>query len=215
MVSVEPAPSFSSSSGAVRLADRGGRGSAVRQHGAQWYAFYEKVAVGRNAAYTVGVMTRSHPNLLGLGMVRGGRSFQRTVAAPPLAHRQRRPSLLPSSHRNSRLASEAERRTQELRLASIIAIGCAFLPRSGSVCPRRARRKDTMRHKSENALAMATRHVRQSEGRVARQRQVVEKLRADGHDTTKAENILAMLEALLRQHREHLTRLVARNLPLA
>jgi hypothetical protein len=72
-----------------------------------------------------------------------------------------------------------------------------------------------MRHKSENALAMATRHVRQSEGRVARQRQVVEKLRADGHDTTKAENILAMLEALLRQHREHLTRLVARNLPLA
>jgi hypothetical protein len=72
-----------------------------------------------------------------------------------------------------------------------------------------------MGHKSENTLAMATRHVRQSEGRVARQRQVVEKLRADGHDTTQAGNILATLEALLRQHREHLTRLVARNLPLA
>jgi hypothetical protein len=54
-----------------------------------------------------------------------------------------------------------------------------------------------MRHKSENALAMATLHVRQSEDRVTRQRQVVEKLRADGHDTTSAENILATLEALL------------------
>jgi hypothetical protein len=72
-----------------------------------------------------------------------------------------------------------------------------------------------MRHESENALAMATRRVRQSEGRVARQRQVVEKLRADGHDTIQAENILATLEALLRQHRDHLTRLVVRNLPLA
>jgi hypothetical protein len=72
-----------------------------------------------------------------------------------------------------------------------------------------------MRQKSENALSMATRHVRQSEDRVARQRQLVEKLRADGHDTTKAENILATLEASLREHRDHLTRLVARNLRLA
>lgn len=72
-----------------------------------------------------------------------------------------------------------------------------------------------MGHKSENALAMAAQHVRQSERRVARQRQLVEELRTDGHDTTEAENVLGTLEALLRQHRDHLTRLVAQNLPLA
>jgi hypothetical protein len=72
-----------------------------------------------------------------------------------------------------------------------------------------------MGHKGEKALSMATRHVRQSEDRVARQRRIVEKLRGDGQDTTKAENILAILEALLRQHRKELTRLVAQKLPLS
>jgi hypothetical protein len=72
-----------------------------------------------------------------------------------------------------------------------------------------------MGHKGENARSMATRHVRQSEGRVARQRQLVEELSRDGHDTTKAENILDLLEALLTQHRERLTRLVGQRLPLA
>jgi hypothetical protein len=63
-----------------------------------------------------------------------------------------------------------------------------------------------MGQKWEDALSMAMQHARQSEARVARQRQLVTTLYGDEHNTTRAGNILGTLEALLRQHRAHLAR---------
>ena len=54
-------------------------------------------------------------------------------------------------------------------------------------------------HKAE--LEMAERHICESEARVTRQREIVEKLRRDGHSTHAAEALLAIFEKALASHR--------------
>ncbi len=56
-------------------------------------------------------------------------------------------------------------------------------------------------------LEMVRRHVRQGAGHVARQREIVAKLRASGHPTETALQLLATLEATQQQHKAHLARL--------
>ena len=48
---------------------------------------------------------------------------------------------------------------------------------------------------------MAKRHVRQSEAHATRQREIIAGLRDRGHNITRAENLLHVLEASLAQHR--------------
>lgn len=64
-----------------------------------------------------------------------------------------------------------------------------------------------MRHETE--LQMAERHVRQGEVNVARQGQLIEQLRIDGHDTREAEELLAEFEAIFTEHKKHLERIRA------
>lgn len=56
----------------------------------------------------------------------------------------------------------------------------------------------------ETELEMAERHVQQGQLHVARQCELIEELRIDGHDTTQAEELLAEFEAILAEHRKHL-----------
>lgn len=53
----------------------------------------------------------------------------------------------------------------------------------------------------EQHLAEAERHVTQSEGLVRRQREVVQQLERDGHDTALAKVLLSELERSLALHR--------------
>lgn len=57
----------------------------------------------------------------------------------------------------------------------------------------------------ETDREMAERHVREAENHVARQSEVVEQLRIDGHDTKLAEELLVQFEAVLAEHKQHLT----------
>lgn len=63
---------------------------------------------------------------------------------------------------------------------------------------------------SEDSRAMAERHVRDGEARVARQREVVLQLRAQGRDSRLAEALLAQFEDILAAHKVHLQRLKSR-----
>lgn len=56
----------------------------------------------------------------------------------------------------------------------------------------------------ETELEMAERHVREGEIHVARQNELVEQLRTDGHCTRQAEELLAEFEAILTEHKAHL-----------
>ena len=56
----------------------------------------------------------------------------------------------------------------------------------------------------ETEIEMAERHVRQGQAHVARQSELVEQLRVDGHDTRQAEELLTEFEAILTEHRKHL-----------
>lgn len=56
----------------------------------------------------------------------------------------------------------------------------------------------------ENVLEMARRHVRDGEGLVARQAEILGDLRRHGHDTQLAEALLQTLENTLQQMRQHL-----------
>ncbi|WP_132250479.1 hypothetical protein [Methylobacterium segetis] len=60
---------------------------------------------------------------------------------------------------------------------------------------------------NETPLEMARRHVVEGEARCARQAALVDRLRAHGHDTAVAEDLLAELEATLVDMREHRRRL--------
>src|SRR4051794_11712795 len=57
--------------------------------------------------------------------------------------------------------------------------------------------------KTETPLEQARRHVAEAEPRVARQRALVEHLREHGHETVKAQRLLATMESILRLMREH------------
>jgi hypothetical protein len=52
----------------------------------------------------------------------------------------------------------------------------------------------------ETFLEMATRHVREAEAHVTRQREIVNELRRNGEDATDSEALLATFESLLRSH---------------
>jgi hypothetical protein len=54
---------------------------------------------------------------------------------------------------------------------------------------------------------MTIRHVRQGQAHVDRQREIVAKLAADGHSTSKARDLLATFEHTPALHRQHLDRL--------
>ncbi len=56
----------------------------------------------------------------------------------------------------------------------------------------------------ERHLAQADRHLAETEARLARQRALIGELKADGHDTAKAEELLATMLVtfdLMRAHR--------------
>jgi hypothetical protein len=73
--------------------------------------------------------------------------------------------------------------------------------------PRDANHKETR----ETPLQMAARHVVEGERRVGRQRDMVESLRQDGHNTDIAQALLNIFEKLLEEHREALLRLQSRD----
>lgn len=56
----------------------------------------------------------------------------------------------------------------------------------------------------ETDFEMAARHVREGEIHVARQSDLIEHLRHDGHDTKQAEELLAEFEAILAEQKKHL-----------
>jgi chromosome segregation ATPase len=62
-------------------------------------------------------------------------------------------------------------------------------------------------------LAEANRHIVESRAQIARQRQLIGQLSADGHDVTDAEKLLRTLEESLeamQRHREHIRRQLSR-----
>lgn len=59
---------------------------------------------------------------------------------------------------------------------------------------------------AESELAMVRRHVREGEMHVAKQRALVDHLRAEGLPVEEAEALLATFEDLQRQHEAHLAR---------
>jgi hypothetical protein len=58
-------------------------------------------------------------------------------------------------------------------------------------------------------VAMVARHLREDESHIARQLETVSRLRARGHSTTGAEELLAAFERAQRIHYAHLRRLAA------
>lgn len=64
--------------------------------------------------------------------------------------------------------------------------------------------------KREDEIAMVRRHVQQGERHVARQRQIVDTLKAAGSETLVADTLLAQYEAALGAHQAHLRRLQGR-----
>ena len=64
--------------------------------------------------------------------------------------------------------------------------------------------RDTELLRRESHLEQARRHVAESEQRVTHQAALIERLRDQGKDTSKAEKLLAVFEATLAAMREHL-----------
>jgi hypothetical protein len=62
---------------------------------------------------------------------------------------------------------------------------------------------------TETELEMVTRHVREGERHVLRQREIVRDLLDRHHPTALAEQLLVEFEQTLVDHRAHLTRLTA------
>jgi hypothetical protein len=79
--------------------------------------------------------------------------------------------------------------------------------RAADIAPLDAGHKDAR----ESPLQMAARHVVEGERRVARQRDMVESLKQDGHNTDMAQALLNIFEKLLEEHREALLRLQSRD----
>jgi len=63
---------------------------------------------------------------------------------------------------------------------------------------------------TENHLEQAERHVREGTAKVARQHEIVEQLKAGGHDVEQAEALLSTLEEVLAGARDHLVRVRSR-----
>jgi hypothetical protein len=57
--------------------------------------------------------------------------------------------------------------------------------------------------RGEDVLSMVRRHVRLGETFVARQREIVEDFHRRARDTTRAEELLRTMKALLKQHPAH------------
>lgn len=57
---------------------------------------------------------------------------------------------------------------------------------------------------TESNLAMALRHVREAEEKVAHQESIVRELQSHGHDTAQAERLLLNFREILDLAREHL-----------
>lgn len=62
----------------------------------------------------------------------------------------------------------------------------------------------------ETEIEMAERHVREGEIHVARQIDLLEQLRLDGHNTGQAEELLTEFEAILTEQKKHLAVIRAR-----
>jgi hypothetical protein len=60
----------------------------------------------------------------------------------------------------------------------------------------------------ETPVEQAVRHVLEGEVDLERQRRILTELRADGHPTSEAEQLLAALEATQENHKAHLRQLV-------
>jgi hypothetical protein len=60
---------------------------------------------------------------------------------------------------------------------------------------------------SESELEMATRHVAQAESIIAHQREIIAELDRDGHDVTKALDLLKTYKKTLAVSRLHVDRL--------
>jgi len=58
----------------------------------------------------------------------------------------------------------------------------------------------------ETELEMVSRHVRESNGRIARQRQIIGDLRAKSRSTVLAEDVLVLFEEAQALHEAHLKR---------
>jgi hypothetical protein len=67
-----------------------------------------------------------------------------------------------------------------------------------------------MRQQSKDVRSMATRHVQQGVAHVARQRELIHRLRRGGYDTSTAETLLRVLEDSLWHHRTYLARVTGR-----
>ena len=52
-------------------------------------------------------------------------------------------------------------------------------------------------------LALADRHIAECRAHIARQREIIEELRRDGHETDLAETLLDVLETSLRAFERH------------
>jgi hypothetical protein len=61
----------------------------------------------------------------------------------------------------------------------------------------------------ESKLHMAERHVREAKTHVAQQRDILERLRRDGHPTMDAESLLGVFQETLKTHQDDLARLQA------
>lgn len=60
-------------------------------------------------------------------------------------------------------------------------------------------------------VEMARRHVREAEAHIARQKEIIEELRRDGHSTLEAELLLKVFQDTLRSHKESVLRLSAQS----
>ena len=65
---------------------------------------------------------------------------------------------------------------------------------------------------AETELEMAQRHVAEGVARIARQRQLIDELSADGHMelAEEAERLLAQFLSIQREHIDHVQRLVVK-----
>jgi hypothetical protein len=59
----------------------------------------------------------------------------------------------------------------------------------------------------ETELQMAERHVREGRRHIARQKEIIQKLRSLGAPTDDAETLLAIFASLQKQHLAHVARL--------
>jgi hypothetical protein len=63
--------------------------------------------------------------------------------------------------------------------------------------------------RQETELEMVSRHVRECNGRIARQRQIIDDLRAKNRSTVLAEDVLVLFKESQVLHEAHLKRLTA------